>query len=109
MLPDPFAALEPFAAAWSLPTETARHERRRASSMEALQDFYNAMLPRMPEILAYLESRPLNDLSTEDGRLMQLTLSLAEIAPAVELFGSPVIKDAVDSRRFRPVEGRTAP
>ena len=109
MLPEPFAALEPFAAIWSLPTEIARHEQRRASGMDALRDFYDAMLPRMPEILAYLETRPLDGLDTEDERLMQLTLSLAEIAPAVELFGSPTIPDAVDSRRFRPVEGRTAP
>jgi hypothetical protein len=109
MLPEPFAALEPFAAVWSLPTEIDRHERRRASSMETLRDFYDAMLPRMSEILGYLETRPPDDLSAKDRRLMQLTLSLAEIAPAVELFGSPTIKDAVDSCRFRPVEGRAAP
>jgi hypothetical protein len=109
MLPEPFAALEPFAATWSLPTEIARHERRRASSMDTLRDFYDAMLPRMLEILSYLKARPLDGLGTEDERLMQLTLSLAEVAPAVELFGSPIIKDAVDSRRFRPAEGRTAP
>lgn len=109
MLPEPFTALEPFAATWSLPTEIARHEQRRASSMDALRDFYDAMLPRMPQILSYLETRPLDDLDTDDTRLMRLTLSLAEIAPAVELFGSPIIKDAVDSRRFRPTEGRTAP
>lgn len=109
MLPEPFAALAPFVPVWALASEVERHGRRRASSMAELRAFYDAMLPRMPAILGYLAARPADGLGTEDERLLRLTLSLAEVAPAVELFNSPTVPDAVDSRRFRPVEGRTAP
>lgn len=109
MLPDGFADLEAFIADWAHGTEVERHAQRRASTMAELRGFYDTMVPRMPEVLNYLATRRLDALSAADERLMQLTLSLAEVAPAIELFGSPIIKDAVDSRRFSPVEGRTAP
>lgn len=100
-LPSAFADLEPWLD-WSLPTMAERSARRSGSSMQQLQAFYDAMLPRMPEVLAYMSEIPVGDGTREDACLLDLTKSLAEIAPAVELFGEPTISYGYDVARFAP-------
>lgn len=105
LLPERFSVLEPFVAGWIFPAEKDRHDKRITSNMDELRSFYSAMLPLMPDILNHLEQLPAKGLSAQDERLSQLTLMLAEISPCVELFNSPTVPDAVDSRRLSPVEG----
>ena len=47
-LPPAFADLEPFTQ-WALPTEHERFAKRLASSMDELQAFYDAALPRLDD------------------------------------------------------------
>jgi hypothetical protein len=54
VLPAQFAELEPFAD-WSLPTETERYAKRLGSSMEEIQELYDAAFPRLEEAIAYLD------------------------------------------------------
>ena len=67
--------------------------------MPAIKAFYDAMLPRR------VRSSPIsiNFLSTRcrsaKTRLMNLLLSLAEVANAVEIFRQPAVIDGYDSRR----------
>ncbi len=102
MLPAQFADLEPFVADWSLAEERARNHKRLSSSMEELRTFYDAIFPRMETILAYLQQFPSDMMPEKVRRLFFLTLSLAEIAPAVELFGQPGVIDGFASARFVP-------
>ncbi len=87
-LPEPFADLAPYLA-WALPTERERSAKRQASTMAEINAFYQAMLPRMDEILSYLEQYTLEGVPADVQRLFFLTLSLAKIAPAVEMYGEP--------------------
>jgi hypothetical protein len=105
-LPERFRDLEPLAAVWALPTEAKRHARRLASGIDELRTFYDALFPRIEDILAYLSDFPLESLTPEAQRLLHLAFSLAEIAPAVELFGQTEVPDGYDSRRFIPAEGQ---
>jgi hypothetical protein len=105
-LPDQFHDLEPLAAAWALSTETERHARRLSSGIEELRAFYDAIFPRIVDVLAYLSEFPLEGLTPEAQRLLHLAFSLAEIAPAVELYGQPEVPDGYDSRRFVPADGQ---
>jgi len=89
---------------WSLATELERSAKRQASTMEDIRRFYDAMLPRMEDILTFLAQYPLDGNPPEVARLSLLTLSLAEIAPAVENFGQPSVVDGYDVARFKPVE-----
>ncbi len=58
VLPTPFADLEPFVD-WALPTERERNRKRLSSSMDVLRAFHQAILPRVPTIIEYLnDSRP---------------------------------------------------
>lgn len=101
-LPARFADLEPFAD-WALSDEVSRGRRRASSPMADIQAFYDALLPRMEEVLGYLNAQPLNELPPEAGRLMNMVLSLAEIGPAVEFYGEPAVIDGFPTERFLPV------
>ena len=87
-LPEPFQDLEPYLA-WAEPTDRERSVKRQTSAMAEINAFYHAMLPRMEEILSCLEEYPLERAPADVRRLFLLTLSLAKIAPAVEMYGEP--------------------
>ena len=98
-LPADFADLEPWTH-WALTTMAERSARRSTSSMQELEAFYGAMLPRMEAVLEYLGRVPTDDAAPENRRLLDLTKSLAEVAPAVELFAEPTISYGYDVARF---------
>ena len=108
LLPSAFAELEPFAD-WSLGSEAERLEKRLASSMEEIKAFYSAMLGRIEEALDYLNGFPLEQLPDPEQRLMNMTLSLAEIWVAVELYKRPDHPFGLDMRRFVPGEANSVP
>ena len=66
-LPAAFADLEPFIA-WSLATEKERQRKRMSSSMADIQTFYDAILPHMDAVIAYLDQFPLNAMPAEAQR-----------------------------------------
>lgn len=98
-LPEPFRDLE-LHLAWSLPTERERSAKRQASSIATLRAFYDAIFPRMPDILPFLRSYGLDDVPADVYRLFLMTLSLAEIASAVENFEQANVIDGYDVARF---------
>jgi hypothetical protein len=99
LLPKRFQELEPWLA-WSLATEQERSAKRQASTLEDLKAFYDAMLARMEEVLPYLDQFSVDALPEDATRLFYLTLSLAEVAPAVEQFGQPSVVDGYEVKRF---------
>ena len=108
LLPPAFAELEPFAD-WSLDSESERLEKRLAASMEDIQAFYSVMLGRIEEALDYLNGFPLDQLPGPEQRLLNITLSLAEIWVAVELYKQPDHPFGLDMRRFVPGEATSVP
>jgi hypothetical protein len=98
-LPEVFQDLEPWKA-WSLETEKERSDMRQASSMDELRAFYDAALARVDDALSYLEQFPLESMPADARRLFLLTLSLAEVAPAIEQFGQVAVVDGYDAQRF---------
>lgn len=103
LLPDGFQDYEPFVNKWALATERARNQTRLSSPMAEIQALYDALLPRMDEIIDYLNQFPLNELPEDARRLFYLTLSLAEVAPAVEFYKQPEVIDGFPADRFVPV------
>jgi len=102
-LPAQFKDLEPFVATWALATERERNRKRLSSTMEDIQAFYNALLPRMEAMIEYLNQFPLEQMPEDAKRLFHLSLSLAEVANAVELFKQPDVIDGFDPERFIPM------
>ncbi len=101
-LPQPFSKLEPFVEQWSLGTERERNNIRITSTMEEIQEFYDAMLSQIHDALTYLDSFPLDDMPEDAQKLFNLTLSLAEVSNCVERFGEPAVPNGFDSARFTP-------
>jgi hypothetical protein len=98
-LPSGFSDLERFAD-WMLPTSVERNRKRLASSMDEISALYNALLPRLEEILAYMDQFSLEEMPQDALRLLFLTLSLAEVSIGVELFHEPKVTGGCDPARF---------
>lgn len=102
MLPSQFKDLTRFVDDWLFDTQMERTEKRLTSSMEIITEFYDAMLPRIQEILDYLDQYTLQDLPPDAKALLALAYSLSEIAPAVEMFKQPHVTPTFDARNFLP-------
>ena len=102
LLPDGFADLAPWAD-WALEPERARTAKKAASSMEEIRAFYDAMMPRLEAIMAYLDRVPAGDERPAPAhRLHLLALSLVEVANLVELYKRREIIEACDPLDFNP-------
>jgi hypothetical protein len=106
LLPAGFADLEPWAAAWCLPTEPERWARRLGTPMPELQAFYDACFPRAQQAIAYCDRFPLDDLPADAERLLQLLHSLLMVSYAVEVWKQPEVIHAGSARIDRVLEPR---
>lgn len=103
-LPEQFQELNSLVETWALARESERNARRRSSTMEEIQKFYDAVLPRMDEIIGYLNQYPLEHLPETAKWLFYLALSFMEVSPSVELLGEPDETGAFEAARFRIIE-----
>jgi hypothetical protein len=104
MLPKPFAALEPFAAMWCLATEAERYARRLDSTMIDMQAFHDAGMPRLREIMAYLDRFELPDLPEQELHLLYLAYSLIMVSLPIEVWAQPRVVDAGTAYFDRNIE-----
>ena len=93
LLPPEFSDLEPFAREWCLASEPERYAKRLASSMDEMQAFYDALIPRAEEAIVYLEKFPLHDLPDDAQRLLHLLYSLIMVSFPVEIWRQPYLPD----------------
>jgi hypothetical protein len=93
LLPAEFADLERFVADWCLDSEPERYAKRLASTMDEIQEFYDAIFPRAEAVIRYLEKFPLEDLPEDAFRLLKLLYSLILVSFAVEIWKQPYIPD----------------
>jgi hypothetical protein len=97
-LPEGFEALEPFVADWAI-KGAANRARRRLDSEEAERvAFFDAAKPLLEPALARLDQTPLDRFDEREKRLMDLMLTFAHVALAVEIQGDDEPKHAKDAR-----------
>lgn len=105
-LPKGFEDLERFAAKWAVETQNERQKVRRGSTTEELQDFYDSMLPKLEQALDLADKHPLGKMPEDVERLFFMALSLAEVAPHIELYGgNPEVPYSFEESRFIAVHG----
>ena len=102
-LPADFVELETYLD-WALPSERERNVKRNESEMAEIQSFYDEIFPKMEQILEYLNDFPLHDMPAPEQRLLYLSLSLAEVANAVELFKEPGVIEGFPIERFMALQ-----
>jgi hypothetical protein len=88
---------------WALPSEHERRAKRAHSTMAEIKSFYETMLARMEDILTYLGRFPAENPPADVQRLFLLTAALAEIAPAVEMYGEQTA-EGLDVLRLKSVD-----
>jgi hypothetical protein len=99
-LPHEFGDLEQWVADWAIGEEAARNRKRLASSMDQLQAYYNALLPRMDAIIPHLNQYSLDALAPGEQTLLNLALMFMEAAPAVEIYKHPDVPWGFVAERF---------
>jgi hypothetical protein len=101
-LPEGFTDLEPWVAEWALPTEEQRYHRLLAQSIDQVRAFYDAMLPRAPQVIEYLSRFPLDGIAGSDRVLHDLLLTFVETAHPIELkWRQTDIDSPVEAARLR--------
>lgn len=103
-LPPGFEELEPFVAGWALARSSERASKRWSSGMEEINCFYIAMLAHLESALDHLDKCALGAMPECERRLFHLTLSLAEIAGAVEVYAQPRVPFAFAPERYMPTD-----
>ncbi|MBH0779732.1 hypothetical protein [Nocardia bovistercoris] len=93
LLPGEFADLEPFAGTWCLATETERYDTRLNSTLEEMQRFYDAIVPRAEDAIAYCDKFAVEDLPEDARNLMYLLYSMIQVSFPVEVWSQPRIPD----------------
>lgn len=101
VLPTAFSALEPFVENWALDGTAQRAAQRSTSSPQQRETFFAAASPLLDAALDHLDRHPLNALEPTEQRLMNLMLSLAHVALAVEIQGPDELKSAPWRDRMR--------
>ena len=105
-MPQGFEDLAGLAAKWARPTEHARSEIRWNATAADFAAFYDAMMPRLPVILAELAKLPLDGMDESQTNLFLLAAAFAEASPHHELYGgSPDVPFSFSARRFVPGHG----
>jgi hypothetical protein len=86
-LPAGFESLEPFVDQWAVSGLANRAQRRDESSPDERLTFYEAGKNLVGTALDHLDRKTLGQLDAREKRLMNLMLSFAHVALAVELQG----------------------
>ncbi|MET7773505.1 hypothetical protein [Nocardia sp. NPDC005366] len=93
LLPSEFSDLEQYAPRWCLPTETERYDRRLDSSMDDMQRFYDAIVPRAEDALVYCDKFTVDDIPEDAKNLMYLLYSMIQVSFPIEVWSQPRIPD----------------
>ena len=93
VLPTDFADLEPFTD-WCLATEAERYAKRLSSSMDQMQEFYEAAFPRLDAAMAYLDSFELDSLPDDAGQLLLLCYSTINVSFPIEVWRQARVPDS---------------
>lgn len=105
-LPSKFRDLDVFLD-WALPSETLRRQKREASTMEEIREFYDAMLARVQEILQHFRDAEAtygapDKIDSETKTLFALMLAFADASLSIEIHKSPIVPDGMPGDIWKP-------
>ncbi len=101
LLPPGFSALEPFVARWSVTGSARRAALRGETGPAEREAFYEAAAGYLAPALDHLDGKGLSGMDPADERLMNLMLSLAHVALAVEQQQGAEARHAQDREHMR--------
>ena len=84
-MPD-FNELLPWIESWGLASAHERLRRRVDCELHELQAFYEAVSPRLEEIIEYLNQFPVEGIPEDDRTLAWMVLALCEVDDALHIW-----------------------
>ena len=93
-LPTGFTSLEPFAERFAVAGTANRAQLRSDTTLEERRAYYDAMKDLLAPALDLLDTKRLDALDAAEQRLMNMTLSFAHVALAIEVQGPDEAKHA---------------
>lgn len=107
LLPKGFEDLEPYLE-WALPHQLQRAKKRMSSTMAECRVFYDALTPRMEELISYMEGFPRSaELDAAHNRLFMLGLAYMDVAiPIDSKWKGPINPGSLLPDRINIVEFR---
>lgn len=101
-LPAGFDALQPYASQWAADSAAERAQKRLTSTETERTAFYNHTKDRLSAALELLDKKHPRQFDESETRLMNLLLSFAHVAIAVEVQG-PDEEEHAKSRRHMTI------
>ena len=92
LLPPEFGDLEEFAG-WCLATENERYQRRVNSTLQEMQAFYDAIVPRAEDAIEFCDQHPFDALPDAVTHLMWMLHSMVMVSFPVEVWLQPRVPD----------------
>ena len=84
-----FSELGPFIEKWGLETPHERLEHRSTATMSELTAFHEAIVPRLREIIEFLNQYPVDEIPEQHLPLAYAALAVCEVDDAVHMWKAP--------------------
>jgi hypothetical protein len=102
-LPEAFAELERFCPQWIVESEAERYRFRVQQPIEALDDFYSTVFPRLDDLCAFIDRYSLDGMPREALHLLRLGQMLMEVSPCVHVYRQPDVPNSTPFERFHVI------
>lgn len=96
-----YSGLASVILSWGLPTVEERIAKRTTTTLEEMQEFHDAILPDMENIINFLNQFPCDDIPAEYLPLKNTLLSALHIDRPVNKWKKALLDDAGDPRLFK--------
>ncbi len=96
-----FSNLNQYIAAWGLPTVEERIVNRTTSTLDEMQKFHDAIVPRLENIINFLNQFPCEEIPAEYLPLKNTVLSLLHVDRPVNKWNKTILDEARDPRLFQ--------
>lgn len=96
-----FPELDEFVNSWGLSTAHERLVRRSNATMDEIRSFYDAITPKLEEVIDFLNEFPIDKIPEEYLALSYTALAVCEIDDAVNVWHAPVLDYSSDMCAWR--------
>lgn len=101
MITPDFTGLQPFIDHWGLESAHERIRNRSEANLSELQEFYDAIIPRLDEIIEFLNQFPVNEIPDQYKPLAYTALAICEVDDPIHMWKSVNLKYCSDPYSWR--------
>ena len=96
-----FSELGKYLDEWGLDSAHERLRKRSEATLEESNEFYEAIVPRLEEIIVFLNQFPVDKIPNEYKSLANMALAICEVDDAINLWKSSNLELSSDPYTWR--------